>query len=127
MQEINVTKYFDWIRNGKSFSEIRKDLQIRGFSDSQITTILATLNDWVLESNFEKQRLGTANNWKWVAWTLIGVSIFLSIYSYWASAYTFSIISIGGIISGWGILTFGNRIERPTSFQSRFKNRRRNY
>lgn len=56
MQEIDVSKYFSWIQDGKSFDEIRKDLQIRGFSDSQIATILATLNDWVLQSNFERER-----------------------------------------------------------------------
>lgn len=48
MQEINVNKYFIWVKEGKSFSEIRKDLETRGLSDSQITTVLSTLNNWVL-------------------------------------------------------------------------------
>lgn len=127
MQEIDVSKYFSWIQDGKSFDEIRKDLQIRGFSDSQIATILATLNDWVLQSNFERERRNAATNWKWVGWILIGICVLLSVYSYWASAYTFIIFSIGGIISGWWILTLGNRIQRPTLFQPRFKQRRRNH
>lgn len=127
MLEINANKYFDWIKAGRSFQEIRKDLQIRGFSDDQITTILEAINDWILQSNVERERYKISNQWKWIGWSLIGINICLTVYSYWVSAYTFTIFSIGGIISGWGLLSYVERMQRPTLFQSRFKNRRRNY
>ena len=126
MQEINVNKYFIWVKEGKSFSEIRKDLETRGLSDSQITTVLSTLNNCVLQSSLGAEKHKATNQWRWVAWTLIGISICLAVYSYWAGAFTFIVFSIGGIVTGWGILIYITKAERPVLFQSRFKHRKRN-
>lgn len=128
MQEVNLDKYYSWIKEGKSFSEIRKDLLIRGFSDEQTTNIIATLNDWLLQTEINKSKISSGKQWKLVGWILIMITLSLTLYSFWISSFTSIIIGIGGAFLGWTFIFIGNKLTQgPSVFQPRFKQRRRNF
>lgn len=100
MQEVNVNKYQQWITEGRSFSDIRNDLLIRGFSDEQTSSIISILNNWWLQEKIITEQKRASWQLKIAGIALFGISIFITIYSLWRSAFTIVVIAAGGITGG---------------------------
>lgn len=125
MEEVQADKYFKWLTEGKSFSDIRNDLLIRGYSEEQTKQIIHTLNDWLLASEIEKSKREQGKQLKTAGWIMAFIVAFICIYSMVVSALTITVIAIGGVLLSWGMIYAGNKIERgPSLFQPRFKQKR---
>lgn len=123
MIEVNLNKYIQWVKEGRSFAEIRKDLLIRGFSDNDVTTILSYLNDHLLQEEISKEKNRNARNWKWAGWFLIAISLFLSVYSFRSASV---ILIAGGLLGGGAMIMNSSRLQRgPSMFTRKIQQGRR--
>jgi hypothetical protein len=80
MEDINISKYLQWLNEGRNFSEIRKDLHVRGFKHEEIDSIIRTIDEWYLQSRLQAQNQSKLKSFQLAGLTLIGVSVFILLY-----------------------------------------------
>jgi hypothetical protein len=119
MKKIDLARYIEWIQNGRSFSEVRKDLLIQGFTDDEATTIIKHLDDSVLEA----QRSGHKSNLKIVAVIMIFIGVTATLISFLALEHT--VIIPSGLLAT-GTATWLAVGRKNTAFHT-YRLRRRRY
>lgn len=126
MMEIKINQYIDWIKEGRSFSDVRNDLLIRGLSENQITQVLNFLNERIIQDEIQKSKKSSVNQWRYAGLVLISISIALATYSIFITLNSI-ILTIGGFVTGLAMIQYSKRIQNgPSVFQRRIQ-KRRNY
>lgn len=68
----DLDKYLDWIKDGKSFSEIREDLSGQNFSSDEIREIIIQIDEAALQHAQHQANTVRSFNFKMMGWIAIG-------------------------------------------------------
>lgn len=125
MTESDFEKYSIWIKEGKSFSEIREDLLNNGIAEYEIKSILKLIDEHISET--ELQKLNHNQSVQWIfAGTLLTI---LSIFLFFVGIFPMIFFAAAGFASGNGMIYWGiklgkgaNRFQKITRKES-FKRR----
>ncbi len=65
----NIEKYLDWIREGRSFAEIREDLKKNGVPEEEVSRLIAEIDDTAI------QAAAAGSAFSRLDWTKIGLAM----------------------------------------------------
>lgn len=104
--QVDFKKYQEWIMQGRSFSDVRKDLVNKGYTDAEISRLIRTIDNDVQLQLHSKRRNGNARNL-----ILMGAVVFIigsgtTLYTY-LLGYNSYVLWYGAIISGLGMFFSG--------------------
>jgi hypothetical protein len=130
MSQAELDKYVQWTKDGKSFSEIREDLQKQGYSEPQIKEFILRIDDMALQD-----ALGTQTGIQSKASVIIGgillaggIALAFGVRSYLGSqAYmgpmSFFWIVVTPIAVGASLIFIGVRPRKSVADRRKFKSR----
>jgi hypothetical protein len=119
VKKIDFARYIEWIHQGRSFSEVRKDLRIQGLSEDEATTIIRHLDDTILEA----QRSGHKSYSKMVAVIMIFIGVAATMISFLILEHT--VIIPSGLFAT-GAATWLAVGRKNTTFHA-YRSQRRSY
>lgn len=100
---MNTDEYLSWLKNGKTFQDVRDDLVKKGIADDDITRYIR-----VLDNMLSKQAINTERTHHNRALFLVGLSITLIGLAYTLYTYMYGkggfLLAYGAIIGGAAIM-----------------------
>jgi hypothetical protein len=120
----DISKYWGWLKEGRSPEEVKKDLLIRGISEDDASKLLQTLDGINLKDRIEREVSFHAKSYKIAGIILVVISLGLALYTVvFSSTFSFATMFYlsGGMILGFAAINYGNRLKNKGFFtNSRF-------
>ena len=104
--KLDFQKYHDWLAQGSSYSEIRKDLTSKGYTDEEVSRLIRVIDNEVHSKLHQKD-----SNTKAMGLMLLGAFLFLmgtgvTVYTYLMELSSYMLF-YGAIFGGIGIFFSG--------------------
>ena len=100
---IDTNEYLSWLRNGRTFQDVRDDLKVKGIEDADISRYIRTL-----DSILSKEAISTEQAYHYNALFLVGLSILLIGLCYTLYTYFYGkggyLLAYGAILGGAGLM-----------------------
>lgn len=93
---INWQKYYDWVAQGRTFGDIRKDLQQQGFEDEKIEQIIRLVDDHVTRKDLRKSERSVKRQVQLAGFTLLALGVFATAYTFFSGG-SYIILAYGPI------------------------------
>lgn len=94
------TDHEEWIRNGKTFQDVRNDLQRKGLSETEITTYIRILDDKVTHQTVSRANRHHSRTRFYIGLCMFMVGAYIAVYSFITSGGTEIVIGLGGMVGG---------------------------
>src|SRR5690349_6196400 len=113
MTNQELSKYWQWLQEGKSPEDIKKDLLIRGVSEQEATEVILVLDNSNLRNRIDKEVSFHAKSYRLVGLILIIVSLSFAVYSIVFSIFSTNTILflVGGSGAGFAALSYSNKLK----------------
>ena len=102
---LNLERYHDWLDKGRNFSDIRYDLEQKGYAEEDIKQLIKLLDNEQIERHYRKRGYNEAKAIKIAGYVLAGISVLLTAYFYFAhntiAIYTLLPGAAGGALQGF--------------------------
>ena len=117
--------YFDKKVEGMDFSEIRKELKVKGLDDADIKIVVRDIDNKLLSGIRKKQDRSSTNASMVLGICLVvgGVIVTIGTYTGWINMGDYFILAYGPILGGLSMIAVSKR-NRSTMFDNRPKSRR---
>lgn len=104
--KLDLQTYHDWISQGRSYSEIRKDLATKGFSEEEISRLIRVIDNEQHAKLQQKDSRGKAHTLMALGAVLFLAGTGITVYTYLKGLSGY-ILYYGAIFSGIGIFFSG--------------------
>lgn len=103
MREVDFDRYEDWIDQGKSFAELRKDLIANGIPPEDVSDVLKSIDNHITTKKIIKLKQSRGKQWIFAGVLLSSVSIPVFVFGF----FPLAIMGLVGLASGIGMVFFG--------------------
>jgi hypothetical protein len=115
----DLDKYLGWIKEGKSFSEIREDLARQNYSPEQIKEIIVHIDEAALQQARHEETAVRGFNFKMMGWIALGVGVAIYAWLFFLNEQYLEFDEIKSVITmlvsgGAALLFFDYRLKRKT-------------
>jgi hypothetical protein len=124
-EEVDINKYLDWIKEGRSFSDIRADLRSQGMQETSINSLIAMIDEQALERAASDQGIMQKLDFVRIGGVLvaIGVTLFVAFYGRMREVIFLSSV-LTTIAAGSTLLFVGLRSKNRKGVITRRRDRR---
>jgi len=102
-------EYLTKKKEGHSFSEIRKELKVKGLTDEQVKVVIRSIDNKIIKEEVNKSNRSTRRQiiFMGLVLTLIGLLITIGTYTGFINIGQSFILSYGPIFGGIGLIGVG--------------------